>query len=116
MAVARRGGSPFRRRVKSDIQAAGERDRDSQRPAPRLRRRRAVVSLSWSLALQNRSTSSLQVSTLNRSKEYCSVERFRTAWKTHGAEVSGQRYSCDGMGKSNHLFLNMTTDHFGSRI
>jgi len=53
--MARRGGSPPRRRVKSDIQAAGERDRDSQRPALCLSRRRVVVRLSCSLALQNRS-------------------------------------------------------------
>ena len=37
-----RDGSPPRRRVKSDIPAAGERDRDSQRPATRLSRRRVL--------------------------------------------------------------------------
>ena len=41
-AMAWRDGSPPRRRVKSDIPAAGERDRDSQRPATRLSRRRVL--------------------------------------------------------------------------
>src|SRR5262249_61178994 len=38
--------------VKSDIQAAGEQNRDAQRPAPRLRRCRAAALLSWYFGLQ----------------------------------------------------------------
>src|SRR5262249_54377900 len=49
-ARARRGGSARRRPVQSGRQAADEQDRDVQRLAPRWRRRRAVVRVSWSLA------------------------------------------------------------------
>jgi hypothetical protein len=48
--MAWRDGSLRRRRPKLDIQVADEQDRDSQRFAPRLKRLRAVVWLSWSSA------------------------------------------------------------------
>src|SRR5207253_5950869 len=52
MGTAWRAGSPPLRRAKSDTRAAGERNRDSQRPAPRFGGRNSVVWLSWSSVFQ----------------------------------------------------------------
>src|SRR5215813_12488384 len=57
MAMAWQVGSPPLRRAKSDTQAAGERGRDSQRPAVRLRSHSSVIWLSCSSILKtDRST------------------------------------------------------------
>src|SRR5262249_12544053 len=57
MAMAWQVGSPPLRRAKSDTQAAGERGRDSQRPAVRLRSHSSVIWFSYSSILKtDRST------------------------------------------------------------